>query len=178
MSATEAVKTKTKCTPRCWNAKSKKCKCSCAGENHGCTHTPNLFTGSRPQNIGAIHPKYQKLIGLEQEPVMKNDSVQGYYLPEREVYLMGKRLDPSRSQKLNNHSPDGFNWGYGGSGVAQLALAILLELMDDQRAMQNYQQFKWDMLATLEQGKDFEIPMAAVRKWIEEHTEIRYATTN
>lgn len=109
---------------------------------------------------------------------MKNDSVQGYYLPEREVYLMGKRLDPSRSQKLNNHSPDGFNWGYGGSGVAQLALAILLELMDDQRAMQNYQQFKWDMLATLEQGKDFEIPMAAVRKWIEEHTEIRYATTN
>ena len=44
----------------------------------------------------------------------------------REIYLDGKYLDPARSQKAWNHSPDGFNWGYGGSGPAQLALAIML----------------------------------------------------
>ncbi|GAI61912.1 unnamed protein product [marine sediment metagenome] len=26
-----------------------------------------------------------------------------------------KILDPAPSQKLYNHSPDGFNWGYSGS---------------------------------------------------------------
>ena len=33
---------------------------------------------------------------------------------------------------LFNHSPTGFEWGYGGSGLAQLALAILAE---DQKAV-------------------------------------------
>ena len=36
-------------------------------------------------------------------------------------------LNPEPSQELWNHSPDGFNWGYGGSGPAQLALALLLD---------------------------------------------------
>jgi hypothetical protein len=30
-------------------------------------------------------------------------------------------------QDIRNHSPDGFNWGYGGSGPSQLALAILAD---------------------------------------------------
>lgn len=34
-----------------------------------------------------------------------------------------KRLD------LRRHSPDGFNWGYSGSGPAQLALAILADAL-------------------------------------------------
>lgn len=36
----------------------------------------------------------------------------------RDVYVDGKRLDPEPSQKVRNHSPDGFYWGYGGSGPA------------------------------------------------------------
>ena len=32
------------------------------------------------------------------------------------VTRAGLPLDASPSQKLWNHSPDGFNWGYGGSG--------------------------------------------------------------
>jgi len=35
-------------------------------------------------------------------------------------------LDPRPSLQLRKHSPDGFEWSYGGSGPAQLALAILL----------------------------------------------------
>ena len=34
-------------------------------------------------------------------------------------------LDPRLD--LANHSPTGFEWGYGGSGPAQLALALLAD---------------------------------------------------
>ena len=51
---------------------------------------------------------------------------------------------------LRNHSPTGFEWGYCGSGPAQLALAILADhLGDDQRALDLYQRFKWAVVAGL-----------------------------
>lgn len=37
-------------------------------------------------------------------------------LETRIVTVAGKQLFPERSQKLINHSPDGFSWGYAGSG--------------------------------------------------------------
>lgn len=41
------------------------------------------------------------------------------------------------------HSPDGFNWGYGGSGPSQLALALAADvLQDDRRALMIYQALK------------------------------------
>ena len=60
----------------------------------------------------------------------------------REVHMNGKKLHPSKSQKVHNHSPDGFNWGYEGSGPAQLALSIMLELFDRVHALARYQSFK------------------------------------
>ena len=51
---------------------------------------------------------------------------------------------------LYNHSPDGFEWGYGGSGPAQLALAILANhLGDDGQALALYQSFKWEVVTKL-----------------------------
>lgn len=67
--------------------------------------------------------------------------LQGYE-KSKTIFLDGKRLDPERSQKLRNHSPDGFSWGYAGSGPAQLALAILLELTDQATALKECQNFK------------------------------------
>jgi len=58
------------------------------------------------------------------------------------LFLDGKELDPSKSQKAWNHSPDGFNAGYGGSGPAQSALAILLEVTDEEKAVRSHQEFK------------------------------------
>jgi len=72
----------------------------------------------------------------------------------REVYLDGNFLDPRPSQKIHNHSPDGFNWGYGGSGPAQLALAVILKLTGKP---DGYQDFKWKVISKLPMGKDFEI---------------------
>ncbi len=72
----------------------------------------------------------------------------------REVYLNGQYLDPKPSQKLHNHSPDGFNWGYSGSGPAQLALAIVLKLTGKS---DGYQDFKFKIIANIPTGQDFEI---------------------
>jgi hypothetical protein len=64
------------------------------------------------------------------------------------VRVDGRRLNPR--QDLWNHSPTGFEWGYGGSGPAQLALAILADhLGSDERALNFYQRFKWAVVAEL-----------------------------
>jgi Family of unknown function (DUF6166) len=71
-------------------------------------------------------------------------------LGERNVFLDGERLTPEASQKVWRHSPDGFEWGYGGSGPAQLALAILLAAgMPDDQAVRHHQAFKFAFLAGL-----------------------------
>lgn len=64
----------------------------------------------------------------------------------------GRALDPRHD--LANHSPDGFQWGYSGSGPAQLSLAICANALgDDARAVAIYQRFKFATVATWPQGK-------------------------
>jgi Family of unknown function (DUF6166) len=56
----------------------------------------------------------------------------------------GGRTELNLRLDLSNHSPSGFEWGYGGSGPAQLALAILAHrLGDDERALALHQRFKF-----------------------------------
>jgi hypothetical protein len=51
---------------------------------------------------------------------------------------------------LRNHSPTGLEWGYCGSGPAQLALAILADhLGNDEPALNLYQRFKWQVISEL-----------------------------
>ena len=45
------------------------------------------------------------------------------------------------------HSPDGFEWGYTGSGPAQLALAILVDAIGERKAVDLYQMFKVGVVA-------------------------------
>ena len=62
-----------------------------------------------------------------------------------------KRLTPSRSLKLAGHSSSGFEWEYGGSGPAQLALALLLDYTDDEDvALKEYMEFKTKVVSQLE----------------------------
>lgn len=73
--------------------------------------------------------------------------------PAKKVYrLNGKKLVPYNSQQIINHSPDGFNHGYEGSGPAQLALAICLELFGRKPALHLYQEFKRRHIAGLGHG--------------------------
>jgi len=70
---------------------------------------------------------------------------QGYVV---NVTVDGRRLNPRLD--LWNHSPTGFEWGYGGSGPAQLALAILADHCgNDKQALNFYQRFKWAVIAEL-----------------------------
>lgn len=81
------------------------------------------------------------------------------------VSIDGKALDPSESLRYRQHSPTGFAWGYGGSGPAQLALAILLKFTDAPRALELYQEFKARYVATWPQsGGSFAIP---IEEWLE-----------
>jgi hypothetical protein len=50
---------------------------------------------------------------------------------------------------LWNHSPTGFEFGYGGSGPAQLALAVLADCCGDETAVAYHQAFKWAVIARL-----------------------------
>jgi hypothetical protein len=51
---------------------------------------------------------------------------------------------------LRNHSPTGFEWGYSGSGPAQLALALAADVLgDDDRAQDVYQRLKFRVVGGL-----------------------------
>ena len=54
-------------------------------------------------------------------------------------------LDPRLD--LWNHSPTGFEWGYGGSGPAQLALALLADQLSDDEAVELHHEFKREVVA-------------------------------
>lgn len=54
-------------------------------------------------------------------------------------------LDPRLN--LRSHSPTGFEWGYPGSGPAQLALALAADVLkDDDRALLVYQRLKFELV--------------------------------
>ena len=59
----------------------------------------------------------------------------------------GRSIDPRFD--LRNHSPSGFEFGYGGSGPAQLALAILADCCNDATALDCYQAFKWSVVSRI-----------------------------
>lgn len=63
---------------------------------------------------------------------------------EGEVTLDGKPLDCRYD--LLSASPSRFEWGYGGSGPAQLTIAILAHAYDDKFACEHYQQFKEEVV--------------------------------
>lgn len=96
------------------------------------------------------------------------DVITGHW-PSGHVTLAGKPLDPARSLQIVNHSPTGFAWGYAGSGPAQLALAILLELgFTPDEAVAHHQRFKLDVIAILPRD-GFTLSVADVKNWIERY---------
>ena len=81
-------------------------------------------------------------------------------LNEAAARNLNPRLD------LHNHSPTGFEWGYGGSGPSQLALALLADALgDDETAQQLYQQFKWAVVCKL--GASWTLSASHIREVVE-----------
>jgi len=77
-----------------------------------------------------------------------------------------------------HHSPTGFEFGYGGSGPADLALSILANYFGEEpsekalyhgrcKCWKPHQDFKWRFIAP-QQGNSFEITEDTISSWIVE----------
>ena len=67
--------------------------------------------------------------------------------PDGIWYALEPRLD------LRDHSPTGFEWGYGDSGPAQLALALAATRLRDHEAIAIYQDLKRALVAQLDEDQ-------------------------
>ena len=94
----------------------------------------------------------------------------------------GKRLRPEQGTASNvkvtveeggkeellrhhvRHSPTGMNWGYGGSGPADLALSILWDYLKAEPAPGCYQDFKHEFVADWEE--EWEITEREITEWL------------
>lgn len=88
-----------------------------------------------------------------------------------EVLVMAdkQKVLPGRSLAIRNHSPAGFNWGYAGSGPAQLALALLLSAgLPDDIAIHFYQDFKFQHVASWTTEHNWYFTGPNMRHWIEQ----------
>ncbi len=79
------------------------------------------------------------------------------------------------ARSLFKHS-HGFEWGYAGSGPAQLALAILYSFLNDpEKAVRYHQKFKSMVIAGLPQ-EGWELPESVVREAVQ-HLESEESST-
>jgi len=86
---------------------------------------------------------------------------------ETEVYVNDgeeeRPLDPRLD--LFPHSPGGFNWGYGGSGPSQLALAILVDCCGETTALELYHDFVREKIALIKEP-DWIITEEEIYEWL------------
>jgi hypothetical protein len=69
------------------------------------------------------------------------------------------------------HSPDGFNWGYRGSGPADLARSILTDCLGQDPVPQLYHAFKDHFIAPLDQDGPWHIDEASIYDWLRSTTD-------
>lgn len=63
------------------------------------------------------------------------------------------------------HSPTGFEFGFGGSGPADLARSILWDHLGKEPSPALYQEFKWAFVATW--GDEWQISSLEIQDWID-----------
>ena len=90
--------------------------------------------------------------------------------PEWDQIIVGRRERGERIVMIGDHrlEPHGFHsyefeWGYGGSGPAELAIAILGAVAPEGKEL--YQEFKWDVIAKLP-FRSWRLPVGYVKRWV------------
>jgi len=87
----------------------------------------------------------------------------------QDIVLERHRYDGSSivniEQRIKYHSPTGFEWGFGGSGPADLALNILSYFVPVDEAFRLHQEFKWEFIASVPFDGGT-IKNEAIRAWI------------
>ena len=101
--------------------------------------------------------------------IEKGDNWQVYHTAQD-----GKReLLPPRFD-LGHHSPDGFSWGYVGSGPSQLALGMLAEHLRDPTLVHNASvkarrlanAFMWQVVAKLKMDEGWSMTSCDIDDWL------------
>jgi hypothetical protein len=97
----------------------------------------------------------------------KNGNCVVRVLEDGDSRALKKRLD------LFNHSPTGFSWGYGGSGPAQLALALIADALgDDDIAVRLHQKFKFKVVGNLPRDTPWRLTQAQVLEKLRDLCEV------
>ena len=120
--------------------------------------------------VNQIHPETRywgkRISKPGHQPVYKQ------LLPDGE----STELLAAASQKLRNHSPDGFEFGYCGSGPAQLALALLLDVTGNPEVAQEcYQDFKFHWVASW--GREWSITSREILEWLGKYRTLQLEQT-
>jgi hypothetical protein len=103
--------------------------------------------------------------------MIKEHTYTGQVLPDETALVLrdGKVFPPGRSLEVRNHSPTGFQWGYEGSGPAQLALALLLDASSARALSERYyQRFKREVVAKWSNlpGDCWFITSTRIKEWL------------
>lgn len=88
----------------------------------------------------------------------------------------GLMLDWESTLKLRNHSPTGPEWGYCGSGPAQLALALLVHALrgQDLVALELYQEYKRQVVALWDKNH-WTTTRVAILQWVAQQPQYLHA---
>lgn len=74
------------------------------------------------------------------------------------------------------HSPDGFAWGYGGSGPTELSRAILFDVFGEELAPATVARYTSDVIARLEcSSTSWSIHESDIRAYVERYTVLKAA---
>lgn len=178
-------------TNRCAAAKGKKCRCRCGGANHGATRQKFEDDSPRRTPDEELYYGYDEAVKHSFLPSSAQiEKVRFSRNPDRSpiVELMfpaapaGKREEDYTDNELltgldvgkllrhryQRHSPDGFEFGYGGSGPAECALNLLAEFIGVKNATERglYQNFKFAFVGSVDQDQGGEIPAERIREWV------------
>ena len=94
----------------------------------------------------------------------------GYDPDDVVLYRRVDRTARASVAHVPRHSPTGIEWGYCGSGPADLARSVLLALTDEATAERLYQTFKTDVVARVPRAGGV-LRAADVRAWVAAQTD-------
>jgi hypothetical protein len=164
---------------RCAAAKGKKCRCRCGGENHGAarregedgsrrTSDEELYYGFDDRGNPEKRAPRRLLAGSEKiERVIFSRSPVGRAIVEL-IYSDRAGTWPL-AHRYQRHSPDGFEFGYGGSGPAECALNLLAMFIPVKEATTretSYQDFKFKFIGAIPQETGGALDADEIRNWI------------